>query len=82
MPKEKKAIETTEEKKVNWFDNLISRLNTLGEELGLDDSGTKKMRDFVVDNAREQYKAGNRSGIHWAFGQAAKRNVEQVAVAA
>jgi len=77
MSKEKKTTETTEVKRVSWFDNLINRLNTLGEELELDDLGTKKMRDFVVDNAREQYKAGNRSGIHWAFSQAAKRSAEQ-----
>lgn len=61
------------EKTNSWFSSLISNINTLGEELGLDDSGTDKMRDFVIDNARAQYKAGNRSGIGWAFAQAAKR---------
>lgn len=50
----------------NWFDKLTSGLNSLAEELGLDDMSAARMRDFVVGIAKDQYKAGNRAGIRWA----------------
>jgi hypothetical protein len=50
----------------HWFDKLTAGLNSLAEELGLDDMATSRMRDFVVGIAKEQYKAGNRAGIRWA----------------
>lgn len=49
-----------------WYKALVSVCNELGEELGLDDDGTKRMRDFVILEAKRQYTAGNRAGIYWA----------------
>lgn len=49
-----------------WYSMLATEANSLGEELGLDDMGTQKLRDFLFAKAKEQYKAGNRSGIRWA----------------
>lgn len=55
-----------EEKKPKWYAELVNALNALAEELGLDDPGTQRMRDFVVSTAKSQYMAGNRAGIYWA----------------
>lgn len=55
-----------EDKKPKWYTELTTALNGLGEELGLDDIGTQRMRDFVVSTAKMQYMAGNRAGIYWA----------------
>ncbi len=55
-----------EDKKPKWYAELLNALNALGEELGLDDLGTERMRDFVVSTAKSQYMAGNRAGIYWA----------------
>ena len=49
-----------------WYKNLISAINTLAEEIGLDDTSTQKLREFIFMQAKEQFKAGNRSGIRWA----------------
>ncbi len=49
-----------------WYKNLISSINTLAEEIGLDDSSTQKLREFIFAQSKEQFKAGNRSGIRWA----------------
>ena len=49
-----------------WYKELASSCNGLAEELGLDDFGTSKMREFVFAKAKEQFKAGNRNGIRWA----------------
>lgn len=49
-----------------WYTELVQSVNGLAEELGLDDMGTQKLRDFAFEKAKEQFKAGNRSGIRWA----------------
>ncbi len=49
-----------------WQTTIINTSNTLAEEFGLDDLAAQKLRDTVMTVAREQYKAGNRSGIKWA----------------
>lgn len=55
-----------EDKKPKWYAELVNALNTLAEELGLDDLGAQRMRDFVVSTAKSQYMEGNRAGIYWA----------------
>lgn len=55
-----------EDKKPKWYAELTAALNNLAEELGLDDIGTQRMRDFVVSTAKSQYMEGNRAGIYWA----------------
>jgi len=49
-----------------WYKQLASACNSLAEELGLDDFGSTKMREFVFATAKDQFRAGNRSGIRWA----------------
>lgn len=49
-----------------WYSELVASANGLAEELGLDDMSTKRLRDFIFEKAKDQFKAGNRSGIRWA----------------
>ena len=57
----------------NWYRGLLDRVNEFAEQFGLDDSQSNRFRDFVVGIARDQFKAGNRSGAGWAFDQARKK---------
>ena len=52
--------------KANWFMTLIGSIQALAEELGLDDVSSQKLREFVLNTAKSQFKAGNSSGIYWA----------------
>lgn len=54
----------------NWHKLLCDRALSLSEQLGLDDTQTLFLRDFVVTIAKDQYLVGNKSGIAWAFKQA------------
>jgi hypothetical protein len=56
----------SEQKPVKWYVDLAASANTFAEELGLDDFATKKLRDIMITKGKEQYMAGNRSGIRWA----------------
>jgi hypothetical protein len=55
----------------------------LAESFGLNEVQTYAFRDFVSTTAREQFKAGSRSGAGWAFkkargeGQAPQQPVTQ-----
>lgn len=59
--------------KNNWYKDLLDKINELAEQFGLDELQTTRFRDFVVGLARDQFKAGNRSGAGWAFEQARKK---------
>lgn len=52
--------------KASWFMSLIASIQGMAEELGLDDMSSQKLREFVLNIAKEEFKAGNRSGISWA----------------
>lgn len=52
--------------KATWFMNLIAAVQGMAEELGLDDLSSQRLREFVLTIAKDQFKAGNRSGISWA----------------
>jgi hypothetical protein len=55
-----------ENAKGSWFMKVLASINQLSEELGLDDLGSQKLREFVLAKCKEEYMAGNRSGIRWA----------------
>lgn len=57
----------------NWYQKLSDKISELAEQFGLDDPQTNRFRDFTVALARDQFKAGNRSGAGWAFEQARKK---------
>lgn len=52
--------------RMSWHERIVSAVNTLSEELGLDDQGTVRLREFTMTTAKDQFKAGNKSGIRWA----------------
>ena len=56
----------SEEKKQLWHVALVAKINALAEEVGLDDDGVSRFRDFVMTIAKSQYVAGNNAGIYWA----------------
>ncbi|MFA6130836.1 MAG: hypothetical protein WC730_01060 [Patescibacteria group bacterium] len=49
-----------------WYVELLERFNTLMERLGIPNDVSGEMKTFILGVAREQYMAGNRSGIRWA----------------
>jgi len=55
-----------EQKKPVWLVNLIAKINTLAEEVGLEEDGISAFREFIVSTAKAQYVAGNNAGIYWA----------------
>ncbi|OGL94650.1 hypothetical protein A2348_03440 [Candidatus Uhrbacteria bacterium RIFOXYB12_FULL_58_10] len=55
-----------EETRQKWHVELIRSVNGLAEDVGLDDLGASRMREFVLSIAKSQYMAGNRAGIYWA----------------
>ena len=48
-----------------WYRSIIERSKTLSEELGLDEQNTSKVRDQILEIAKEQFKVGNKNGIRW-----------------
>ncbi|MBI2551457.1 hypothetical protein HYV73_03910 [Candidatus Uhrbacteria bacterium] len=62
-------METTNTEKKQWLSELVGQVNTLSEEFGLDPASSSKLREFILETARNKYKAGNKSGARWAFSQ-------------
>lgn len=54
------------EKKPGWYDRLVGKVQTVVMRYGLPEDIAADIRGMAVDIAKEQYKAGNRSGIAWA----------------
>lgn len=57
----------------NWFKKLQDKINEFAGQFGLDDSQTNRFRDFVMGIARDQFNAGNKNGVGWAFAEARKK---------
>lgn len=56
-------METT---KPGWYEKLSKDTQQLAEDLQLDSAASERLRNFILEAAKEQYKMGNRSGIRWA----------------
>jgi hypothetical protein len=54
-----------------WYVDLCNRFTALMHNLGLPEQTTSQIKNLLVEIAKEQYMAGNRSGIRWAREQAA-----------
>jgi ribosome assembly protein YihI (activator of Der GTPase) len=54
-----------------WYTELTERFETLMEQLGIDEDTGSEIKIFLLQIARDQYMAGNRSGIRWARTQSA-----------
>lgn len=49
-----------------WFTELVTRFNSLVQNLGVEGPAADELRTFMIETAKEQFKAGNKSGIRWA----------------
>lgn len=57
---------TEEKKKSMWMTTLSNQAQELINNLGIPADMGLRIKDFMFEVAREQYKAGNSSGIRWA----------------
>lgn len=48
-----------------WYHSLMTGLETIAEQLQIEGEERLALREFVVRVAKEQFAAGNRSGIKW-----------------
>lgn len=49
-----------------WYVELMERFNRIVEKQALPDDVASELKVFMLEVARKQYMAGNRSGIRWA----------------
>ena len=54
-----------------WYVDLCNRFEALMHNLGIPSEPSAKIKNLLIEIAKEQYMAGNRSGIRWAREQAA-----------
>ena len=65
------ATETkTQVTQAKWYLELCADLESLMDALEVSDEGAEEIKTFMLEVARNQYLAGNRSGIRWAREQA------------
>lgn len=57
----------------NWYGSLCDKLNEQAAAWNLDEKQTNELRDWTMSLCREQFKAGNRSGVTWAYEQARQK---------
>ena len=55
----------TEAMKANWLDTLMEKFDNYVRKYDLPEDMAHELSVFVETVAREQYKAGNKSGIAW-----------------
>ncbi len=48
-----------------WYMELMDKFNHLMERMGVPESISNEFKVLLIDVARDQYMAGNRSGISW-----------------
>jgi len=53
-----------------WYVDLMERYRGLISKFGMPEDLASELKVFLLEVAREQYMAGNRSGIRWAREQA------------
>lgn len=63
-------VKTTEPVQAKWYLELCADLESLLEALEVSEKGGEEIKTFMLEVARNQYLAGNRSGIRWAREQA------------
>lgn len=51
----------------SWFVEMTTKFNQLAQNLGIEGPPAQEMRNFMIEIAKEQYKAGNKSGIAFAL---------------
>lgn len=58
-----------------WYTELMQKFQSVIQALGLDEDSASEIKVFVLQIARDQYMAGNRSGIRWARTQSSSHPV-------
>jgi hypothetical protein len=59
-------VKTTQSVQAKWYLELCADLESLLEALEVSEEGGEEIKTFMLEVARNQYLAGNRSGIRWA----------------
>lgn len=49
-----------------WYVELMEKFHSLAEKQALPEDVASELKVFMLEVARQQYMAGNRSGIRWA----------------
>lgn len=57
-----------------WYQEILERVNVLASSLNLTDEQKEDLTNFSLSLAKEQFCAGNRSGITWARNQMREAN--------
>lgn len=52
--------------KAKWYTDLCDNFNEICQKTGIDEDTASEIKVFLLGVARNQYLAGNRSGIRWA----------------
>jgi hypothetical protein len=63
----------TQTESKNWRNELQSKITSMAEQFDLDPLQAQQFREGVLGICKEEYKAGNKSGIKWAFKKAAEK---------
>ena len=58
--------ETTQSSQAIWYRELSAQFETLMKGKKLSEDEKQEIKVFILQIARDQYMAGNRSGIRWA----------------
>ena len=56
-----------------WYNQLKGKLTELAEQFDLDPIQSEQFRETMFALCRQEYMAGNKSGITWAFKKAAEK---------
>lgn len=52
--------------KAKWYVELTGKFNDIVERTAVDEDAASELKVLLLETARNQYLAGNRSGIRWA----------------
>lgn len=56
-----------------WFNDLTTKITVLAEQFDLDPIQTETFRETMLNLCKQEYMAGNKSGIKWAFKKASEK---------
>ena len=56
-----------ENTKQNWYDKISDSFESLMRKFDMPEDMQIEIREFMFGVAREQFKAGNKSGISWMY---------------
>lgn len=73
-------METSKDPKgESWYSRLLGSITSMSDQLELESEQRETLREFVMDVAKAQFCAGNKSGIRWLRVQMAKEGQQGAA---